>query len=464
MVAGIKLHRYCSIIDSHRSRSCAVNDLPVIVIGAGPIGLAAAAHLRTQGLSPLVLEAGDRAGAAVREWAGVRLFSPWAEVIDPEAAKLLVETGWSEPAPASYPTGADWANLYLQPLADALGDQVRYHARVVGVARRGRDLLVDSGREGESFTVLVDTPDGLERIAARAVLDASGTWGSPNPLGGDGLAAPGEREAHDRIVYRIPNLTDTAQRERYAGKHIAVAGTGASAMTALVTFAALAGEAPGTTVTWLVRRPSTGNAFGGGENDQLVERGALGRRAQSAVQAGHIRTVTGFRTAAVGRAADGKLRLESFDGQRVEGVDEVVAVTGFRPDLSALSEVRLDLDPVLQAPRRLAPLIDPNVHSCGTVYPHGAAELAQPEAGLYLVGMKSYGRAPSFLAMTGFEQVRSVVAEIAGDHESAARVELTLPETGVCGGAGLFDEAESADEGGCCAAPEVLTIAGAAAR
>ena len=105
-------------------------------------------------------------------------------------------------------------------------------------------------------------------------------------------------------------------------------------------------------------------------------------------------------------------------------------VTGFRPDLAWLSEVRLDLDPVLSAPTKLAPLIDPNVHSCGTVYPHGAAELAQPEQGLYLAGMKSYGRAPSFLALTGFEQTRSIVAAIAGDHDAAARVELVLPESG----------------------------------
>ncbi|MGC7272867.1 flavoprotein, partial [Mycobacteroides abscessus subsp. abscessus] len=90
-----------------------------------------------------------------------------------------------------------------------------------------------------------------------------------------------------------------------------------------------------------------------------------------------------------------------------------------------LSEVRLDLDPILQAPAKLAPEIDPNLHSCGSVPPHGATELAHPdEPGLYLVGMKSYGRAPTFLALTGYEQVRSVAAELAGDHEAAQRVEL----------------------------------------
>jgi len=233
-----------------------------------------------------------------------------------------------------------------------------------------------------------------------------------------------------------------------------VAGTGASAQNTLVDLARLAQKHPGTRLTWLLRRAATGDAFGGGDNDQLVARGALGSRAQAAVDAGPVRTVTTFRTVAVAHDEAGRLRLESLDDQHIDGVEEIVVVTGFRPDLSALTEIRLDLDPVLQAPRVLAPLIDPNVHSCGTVYPHGAAELAQPETGFYLAGMKSYGRAPSFLALTGFEQTRSIVAAIAGEREAAARVELTLPESGVCGGAGLFDAEDTAVTepagGGCC--------------
>jgi len=137
----------------------------------------------------------------------------------------------------------------------------------------------------------------------------------------------------------------------------------------------------------------------------------------------------------------------------VDPADHIVVLTGFRPDLSFLSEMRLDLDPVLQAPSRLAPEIDPNVHSCGSVGPRGAEQLAQPEPGLFLVGMKSYGRAPTFLAMTGYEQVRSVAAELVGDHDAAGRVELTLPDTGVCGGSGLFDDPTAEASGGCCGTP-----------
>lgn len=434
--------------------------LPVVVIGAGPVGLAAAVELLEQGVEPLVLEAGDSAAASVREWGHVRLFSPWEWVVDPAAQRLLEKDGWTRPDPGSYPTGADWDAAYLAPLAEALGDRVVTGARVVGVARRGRDRVVDAGRDTEPLVVHVVTGDGERRIAARAVVDASGTWTSANPLGGDGLPAVGERAATGRVRAAVPDLTDPVERSRYAGRHVAVAGSGHSALTALAAFADLARDEPATSVSWLLRRPSFGQVFGGGDADQLPARGALGQRAADAVKAGSVTPVLGFRTERVDTLADGRLTLVSENGQRVEGVDEVVVVTGFRPDLGWLSEVRLDLDPTLQAPRELAPLIDPNVHSCGTVYPHGAAELAQPEPGLYLAGMKSYGRAPTFLARTGYEQVRSIAAELAGDHEAAARVELILNETGVCGGAGLFDADTSAEEtaagSGCCSVPSSM--------
>ncbi|HET9138880.1 FAD-dependent oxidoreductase [Actinophytocola sp.] len=438
-----------------------MGELPVVVVGAGPTGLAAAAELLERGLEPLVLERGERAGAAVAQWHHVRLFSPWSELVAPAAGRLLAATGWQRPADEGYPTGAQWAELYLRPLAAALGARVRLGVEVLGVARRGRDRIVDAGRDSEPLTVRVRGTAGEERITAHAVIDASGTWTTPNPLGGDGLPAIGEGAAADRIGYRVPDLTDAAVRARYAGRHVAVVGSGHSALTALVALTGVAGR-----ITWVLRRGGVGNAFGGGETDQLPARGALGMRARQAVDSGAVRVLTGFRTEAVERDAAGRLVLVGLDGRRLDSVDEVVALTGFRPDLSWLSELRLDLDATLQAPRPLAPLIDPNVHSCGTVYPHGVKELAHPEPGVFLAGMKSYGRAPTFLALTGYEQVRSIAAALAGDHAAAERVELTLPQTGVCGGAGLFDESADNTDGGCCApaAAELLTLSGPAAR
>ncbi|SED16582.1 Pyridine nucleotide-disulphide oxidoreductase [Streptomyces sp. 2131.1] len=444
-------------------------ELPVVVIGAGPTGLAAAAHLAGRGIEPLVLEAGPRAGAAVRAWSHVRLFSTWAEVVDPAAEKLLAPTGWTRPDPASYPSGGDWADRYLEPLAEVLGDRVRLGATVTGVSRAGRDRVVDADRERQPFVVRFVHADGREeQLLARAVIDASGTWATPSPAGGSGLPALGERAAADRIGYRVPDLKDPAVRARYAGRRTAVIGSGASAFTALAYLADLAksDDGAGTHATWILRRGLSGSTFGGGAADQLPARGALGLAAKAAVEEGYADAVTGFRTEAVERDAEGRVVLAGEDGRRLDAVDEVIVLTGLRPDLSFLGELRLGLDERLQAPTALAPLIDPNQHSCGTVYPHGHRELSHPEPGVYLVGMKSYGRAPTFLAMTGYEQVRSVAAALAGDTESADRVELTLPETGVCGGAGLFDApaGNEADGGGCCAPAPQLVRLGAPAQ
>jgi thioredoxin reductase len=451
----IELLRKDHCIDTHRStRSSWMSTTgptpPVAVIGAGPIGLAAAAELVRRGEDVVVLEKGAAVAAAVRDWGHVRLFSPWSEVTSPAAVALLEPTGWTHPDPTAYPTGADWARDYLEPLADALGDRVRTGQRVTGVARRDRDLLVDSGREEQPFVLHVEGADGVTtRVTARAVVDCTGTWERPNPLGSEGYPAVGEREHGERVSYGMPDpLRD---RDRFAGRATAVVGSGASALTALIALTSDGLHTPTSRVVWVLRRGSVGDSFGGGELDELPARGALGTTVRRAVEAGLVEVVTGFRVAAV--ESDGAaVTLVGTDGRRVEGLDQVVGATGFRPDLSFLSEVRLDLDNRLQAPVLLAPGIDPNLHSCGSVQPHGYDVLAQPEPGLYLAGMKSYGRAPSFLAMTGYEQVRSIAAALTGDLESAQAVELTLPDTGVCGGAGLFDETADAG-GGCCGTP-----------
>jgi thioredoxin reductase len=431
-----------------------MSDLPVVVIGAGPQGLAAAAHLLERGLEPLVLEFGLEPASAVAEWGHVRLFSAWPELVDTASARLLEPTGWTAPD-EGYPTGAEWIDGYLAPLAKALGERVRNDARVTGVSRKGRDRLVDADRAEQPFTVHVADSDGVEfRLEARAVIDASGTWRHPNPAGADGLPALGERAAADLVSYQVPNR---ATPERYAGKHTVVVGSGDSAFNAIHELVQIAADHPGTRITWAIRRVVSDSTFGGGAADELPERGALGQRAKRAVESGAVELVTGFRTAEI-RRDDARAVLIGEDGRELSAADTVVVLTGFRPDLSFLSEMRLDLDPTLEAPRRIAAEIDPNIHSCGSVQATGAADLAQPEPDLYLVGMKSYGRAPTFLALTGYEQVRSVVAALAGDHEAAARVELVLPDTGVCGGAGVFDDSESAG-GGCCGpAPAVLEI------
>jgi Pyridine nucleotide-disulphide oxidoreductase len=425
--------------------------LPIAVIGAGPVGLAAAAHLVERGLEPILFEAGAEVGASVRSWGHVRVFSPWAFNIDPAAARLLERSGWEPPDADGYPTGDDIVARYLEPLAAVpeIAGRLRLGARVVAVTKYGMDKLKDEGRDEAPFELIVEEGGAERRYVAAAVIDASGTWTKPNPLGAGGVPAAGESGASDRIFYGIPDVLG-ADRARYAGKRVLVVGSGHSAFNAILDLVALRDSVPATEIVWAIRGVAPGRKYGGGGDDQLPARGALGAAVRGLVEDGSVDLIGDFQTRELG-VLDGMLLVA--DGDSTIVADEVIAATGFRPELSLIGELRLELDDRVEAPRRLAPLIDPNVHSCGSVPPHGVDELSHPDAGVYLVGMKSYGRAPTFLLRTGYEQVRSVVAALAGDWDAARQVELVLPETGVCnrtvaapGGAA----AVGADAAGCC--------------
>ncbi|GAB3932773.1 NAD(P)-binding domain-containing protein [Kribbella albertanoniae] len=409
--------------------SVTASDLPVVVIGAGPIGLAAAAHLAERGLDFVVLESGPSVAAAIDEWRHVKLFSPWRYDIDTAARRLLEQAGgWTSPDPDILPTGGDLIDAYLAPLAKTpqLSDKIRYNSPVEAVTRVGFDRIRTAGREDAPF--LVRLSDGSELLAS-AVIDAAGTWRRPNVLGGSGISARGEAVAAANISRALPDVLGR-DRDRFAGRRTAVVGAGHSAATTLLDLGDLAEQVPGTEVVWVVRGADQARTYGGGDADELPARGALGSRLQNLVRTGRVELVSSFRIEAVDQTSDGRIELAS--GERRVVADTVVNSTGFRPDHNMVGELRLDLDPILGSTRALAPLIDPNQHSCGTVPPHGVDELAHPEPGYYAVGAKSYGRAPTFLLATGFEQARSVVAGLAGDWDAARDVQLDLPETGVC--------------------------------
>lgn len=424
------------------------SSLPVAVIGAGPVGLAAAAHLLARGETPIVLEAGNEPAASIHKWSHVRTFSAWRENIDDAAREMLEATGWVAPDPNTAPTGGEFIERYLQPLADLpdIRTNLRLGARVTGITRLGFDKMKSGGRDGAPFLVQVANANGThETIQARAVIDASGTYASPNPLGAFGVPAEGEAEAASHIFYGIPDVLDR-ERDRYAGKRVLVVGSGHSAFNALLDLARLKREDPETSLTWAIRSAPDASIYGGGEADALPQRGALGAAMQKLVESGQSRFVSGFPITAVRQDA-GAVFVRS--GERELGpFDEIICATGFRPDLALTRELRVELDPTVEAPPTLAPLIDPNVHSCGTVPPHGVAQLSHPEPGFYIVGMKSYGRAPTFLMLTGYEQVRSVVAELVGDCDGAREVRLELPATGVCNSGGPSVDGEVCS--GCC--------------
>ena len=412
------------------------NDLPVAIIGAGPVGLAAAVHLLRHGLPVKLYEAGDEVGSNLSDWGHVRVFTPWRYCVDQAARELLEVHGWRIPDPEAFPTADEIVSLYLEPLAKLpkLASVIETGARVTGISRWGADKVRGKDRAARPFMLVVETAAGIRRDSASAVIDASGTWRTPNPLGAGGIAAEGEAQFADRIAYGIPDILGR-DRHLYAGRTTLVAGSGHSAANALLDLARLADDDPGTAFIWTTRGTDLVRIYGGGDLDALPARGELGSDVRDLAESGRVRLVTGFATTAIRKQSDGHLIVEgeTADGlQRIGPIDRIIAATGQRPDLGLTRELRLDLDPWLEGVKALGPLIDPNEHSCGDVPPHGHRELSHPEPGFYTVGIKSYGRAPTFLLLTGYEQVRSVAAALAGDIASADAVQLVLPETGVC--------------------------------
>jgi thioredoxin reductase len=413
-----------------------VDELPVAVVGGGPIGLSAAAHLLGRGLPVKLYEAGQRVGTNLRNWGHVRTFTPWLYSVDRAARVLLERRGWRMPSAKTLPTGDELCDAYLEPLAalPEMAAVIETGARIEAISRFGMDKVQSKAREEGAFALRIAPAKGPARQdLARAIVDASGTWSHPNPLGAMGLPIPGEFEHADRIIYGIPDVLDR-DRASYAGRRTVVVGAGYSAANVLVDLVRLAAEHPQTSITWVVRGISLRKVYGAGSADQLPARSALGQQLQQLVEVGLVTLADGFAITGV-RSLGGELYLDGETAagpRRIGPADRIVAATGQRPDLAMTRELRLDLDPWLESARALGPLIDPNLHSCGTVPPHGHRELSHPEPGFYTIGVKSYGRAPTFLLLTGYEQARSVAAAIAGDIEAADNVELVLPETGVC--------------------------------
>ncbi len=426
-----------------------MSQLPVAIIGAGPVGLAASAHLIERGLKPIVFEAGSEIGANVRDWGHVRMFSPWEYTVDSASVRLLQAHGWQMPLAQELPTGHDLVTKYMQPYSQLpeIREHIHLNTRVVAISRRDIDKMKDRGRDDAAFVLHVVNGDGTESLVeAQAVIDASGTWHQPNPLGSGGLPAIGEKQHTGHIRYGIPDIAGSDQ-SRYANQRVMVVGSGHSAINALLDLASLKDAHPDTQIYWAMRGTNMQAVYGGQEDDALPARGALGQRVRLRVEAGDISVLSPFRIRQFEDASNGMRVIgDAPEGETSVVVDEVIAATGARPDLDMIRELRLELDPSLESSRTLGPMIDPNIHSCGTVPPHGEAELRHPEKNFYIVGMKSYGRAPTFLLATGYEQVRSVVAALAGDWEAAKDVQLKLPETGVCS----TDFADDSDDSACC--------------
>ncbi|MCZ0871840.1 NAD(P)-binding domain-containing protein [Peribacillus sp. AS_1] len=338
------------------------NALPVAIIGGGPVGLAAAAHLIKKGEKFIVLEAGESVGSSILEWGHVQMFSPWQYNIDQAAKELLENAGWTSPDEEALPTGRELVEKYLLPLSNLpeIKEQIMLQAKVVRVAKKAHDKLKTGKRDTVPFQLYVEANGDTTVIEAKAVIDSSGTWTNPNPMLSNGIWTNAERQLHNEIHYGIPNVVQL--ENRYQNKTTLVIGSGHSAINALLGLATLQQKYSDTKIYWVLRKKQIHEVYGGQENDGLAARGELGIRIQQLVESGRINILTPFHINGVYPTNDkitvvGELNGEEFT---IGDIDEMVVSTGFRPDTSFLNEVRINLDSTVESIDTLAPLIDPN--------------------------------------------------------------------------------------------------------
>jgi thioredoxin reductase len=380
--------------------------MKLVVIGAGPVGLAAAFGARARGLDVSVLERGA-VGESLRRWGPTRLFTPLGMNLWPGARSLGVEL----PADHALLSGPEMAERVLAPLAERLGDCVRTHHRVVAVgrARLGRGELHGHPLRAERpFRLLVETPRGEQVLEADRVIDASGVYQQPRALGAGGVPAPGEAAAEGRIVRDLGALE--SRRAALAGRRVLLVGHGHSAANALAVLDGLAREHAGTQLTWAVRsahaRPCVEAC-----DDPLPERQRVAAHANQLAERPPPHLAVERRASVEALAeVEGALAVSLTSGRRVE-VDHVVSLTGYRPDLSMLAELGLEISPRTEGAARLDRAIC-SITDCLSVPSVRAEDLGSGEPGFFFAGHKSYGRVRTFLLATGYAQLEMILEQL----------------------------------------------------
>ncbi|HWH34324.1 MAG TPA: FAD-dependent oxidoreductase [Acidimicrobiales bacterium] len=385
----------------------------VAILGAGPTGLEAALACVDTGRPFIVYEAAPEVAGSVRQWGHVRLFTPWDMNVSPRMARHLAAGGMVVPSGDELPTGHELVERLLAPVAalPALQGRIRLGSRVDTVGRQGllkHEEIASADRASRPFRLLVESGGAEEVAGADVVLDCTGTYHSPNPLGDGGIPAPGERSLAAQIRRHLPDLR--AEGDGWAGRSILLVGAGASAQTAAAALAELVARAPGTTVTWVVRHPEP--TWGAVTDDPLPARASLAAEAERLRGGGQPGVEVYAGTAVEGLARRGSrvaVTLRRGAAAQEVVVDRVLSLTGFVGDHHLYRQLQVHECYATSAPMDLsAALLGSGAGDCLEQTGHGSDVLANPEPGFFILGIKSYGRVNQYLLRIGWDQVSEV--------------------------------------------------------
>lgn len=408
--------------------------LRVAVLGAGPIGLEAALYGAALGHDVTVYERGEL-GQSVAQWRHVRMFSPWRMNVTPLGLSELRRSPPEREArrgdplrdPERCPTGAEFLDEYLLPLSRSplLRGRVRTRSRVIAIGREGVHKGDTTGRAEAPFRLLIDDLAGEHVAHADVVLDCTGTYSTPNPLGAGGILAPGERWLGERLLRHLPDVLGR-DRARFARRRVLLVGAGQSAATCAPALLELCKSEPGTEVVWASRRPEA-QPYTLYPSDPFPERDLVLRSANHVAAQGssgdEARPFRFFAGAGVDslRAEGHRLRvtLRESAGERVvldELFDEVIGLCGYGPDRELYRELQVHECYASLGPMKLAAaLVASGADGDCTAQPLlGFESLRTPEPDFYILGSKSYGRTSTFMLPVGHAQIRTVFGALPG--------------------------------------------------
>ncbi len=378
--------------------------MQLAVIGAGPVGLEMALAAREAGHEVVVYEA-DEVASHVRTWGHVTLFTPWSMNTTPRGRAALGNPDTFEDE-AICPTGNAFREQYLLPIAEKL--DVRTHHRVVAISRPWKPKGAELGRITRTdtpFQILLDTPDGEIEAHADVVVDCTGVFGDPAPLGAGGAPVPGERN-NPAVRY------GPVESDDLAGKKVLLVGAGASATTVLQELLDLS---PQPDVHWITPDEQV-PGFVSPPDDPLPQRVELVKVARNALE-----TVHHHPGATIARVRGSDVTLGSGD---TLSVDAIVCCTGFRPDHSLSRELQVHLCWGSEGPMKLAGALiaaqGDGPADCLAGGAEGPELLKSPEPNFFVIGNKSYGRRSDFLLGVGYRQADEVLQLIADEEPRLA--------------------------------------------
>lgn len=390
----------------------------VCVVGAGPIGLEAATLCAAKGFSVELIERGDNVAASLLDWGHVRLFSSNDLNTSAWGTSACAKAGASPLDPAARPTGKEFVQGYLDPMAEQLkrtpGCHVRTNTTVLSISRgevlknEAVKAVGETDRDTAPFTVVCSDERchgefSLSNIAA--VIDCSGTYGNGNSLGIGGSLAVDERslrkrpEVDDVQIAWFDTLPDVCGRDRQSfmphskqnARRVALVGGGYSAATTLLSLVAHAKSEADITlqVDWLLRRGAGREPYARVDDDPLPDRAALvdaankfaegqgdlppnmtlkvhrgvvieqcGKRYYEVGIAGREQAPTASSAAS---AVGSKRAIDEVACREREGrvafdlcVDVLVSHVGFRPDMAMTRELQVHHCYASEGPMKLA--------------------------------------------------------------------------------------------------------------